>query len=132
MILSAGFVLQMMGFTWMFVLFLVCAVAYKQLVAPKGIHWFQFLYFFSSFWGQFGPNATTWLLPGELFPTETRAMSHGISAAVGKVMVSYAQSSLLVHATLFVTGTLKSAAATTQMLMHQAHLPCLIAVLQQL
>lgn len=76
--------MQMMGFSWMFVLFLICAVAYHQLVTPKGIHWFQFLYFFSSFWGQFGPNATTWLLPGELFPTETRAMSHGISAAVGK------------------------------------------------
>ncbi len=77
--------MQMMGFAWMFVLFLVCAIAYKPLTQPSGIHWFQFLYFFSSFWGQFGPNATTWLLPGELFPTEARAMSHGLSAAVGKV-----------------------------------------------
>ena len=76
---------QMMGFAWMFALFLACAVAYHPLTRPSGIHWFQFLYFFSSFWGQFGPNATTWLLPGELFPTETRAMSHGLSAAVGKV-----------------------------------------------
>jgi len=75
----------MMGFAWMFALFLVCAIAYKPLTQPSGIHWFQFLYFFSSFWGQFGPNATTWLLPGELFPTEARAMSHGLSAAVGKV-----------------------------------------------
>ncbi|KAA6426474.1 MAG: proton phosphate symporter [Trebouxia sp. A1-2] len=74
----------MIGFAWMFVLFLVCAIAYKPLTHPSGIHWFQFLYFFSSFWGQFGPNATTWLLPGELFPTEARAMSHGLSAAVGK------------------------------------------------
>lgn len=76
--------MQMMGFAWMFALFLVCAIAYKPLTQPSGIHWFQFLYFFSSFWGQFGPNATTWLLPGELFPTEARAMSHGLSAAVGK------------------------------------------------
>ncbi|KAL0027711.1 hypothetical protein WJX79_010856 [Trebouxia sp. C0005] len=76
--------MQMIGFAWMFVLFLVCAIAYKPLTHPSGIHWFQFLYFFSSFWGQFGPNATTWLLPGELFPTEARAMSHGLSAAVGK------------------------------------------------
>lgn len=91
-ILSAGPVMQMMGFSWMFVLFLICAVAYHHLVTPRGIHWFQFLYFFSSFWGQFGPNATTWLLPGELFPTETRAMSHGISAAVGKVRASCLQS----------------------------------------
>ena len=77
--------MQMMGFAWMFILFLVCAIAYKPLTQPSGIHWFQFLYFFSSFWGQFGPNATTWLLPGELFPTEARAMSHGLSAAIGKV-----------------------------------------------
>lgn len=79
--------MQMMGFAWMFILFLVCAIAYKPLTQPSGIHWFQFLYFFSSFWGQFGPNATTWLLPGELFPTEARAMSHGLSAAVGKVTI---------------------------------------------
>ncbi len=79
---------QMMGFSWMFALFLACAVAYKPLTKPAGIHWFQFLYFFSSFWGQFGPNATTWLLPGELFPTEARAMSQGLSAAVGKVRLT--------------------------------------------
>lgn len=85
----------MMGFAWMFALFLACAVAYSPLTKPSGIHWFQFLYFFSSFWGQFGPNATTWLLPGELFPTETRAMSHGLSAAVGKVLVTSALASLL-------------------------------------
>jgi hypothetical protein len=41
-----------------------------------------------SFFGQWGPNATTWLLPSELFPTETRAMSHGLAAATGKVMPS--------------------------------------------
>ena len=34
--------------------------------------------------GQWGPNATTWLLPAELAPTELRSMCHGFSAAVGK------------------------------------------------
>lgn len=29
-------------------------------------------------------NATTWMLPGEVFPTEVRATCHGVSAAVGK------------------------------------------------
>ena len=29
-------------------------------------------------------NATTWMLPGEIFPTEVRATCHGISAATGK------------------------------------------------
>ncbi|KAG2425952.1 hypothetical protein HXX76_013325 [Chlamydomonas incerta] len=76
--------MQMMGFSWMFVLFLICAVHYTELSTPQYIHAFQFLYYFSSFWGQFGPNATTWLLPAELAPTELRSMSHGFSAAVGK------------------------------------------------
>lgn len=31
-----------------------------------------------------GPNATTWLLPAEVVPTEMRAMCHGFAAAVGK------------------------------------------------
>ncbi len=31
-----------------------------------------------------GQNATTWMLPGEIFPTEVRATCHGISAATGK------------------------------------------------
>ncbi|GIL71055.1 hypothetical protein Vretifemale_1695 [Volvox reticuliferus] len=76
--------MQMMGFSWMFVLFLICAVHYDALRTPKYIHTFQFLYYFSSFWGQWGPNATTWLLPAELAPTEVRSMCHGFSAAVGK------------------------------------------------
>ena len=33
-------------------------------------------------------NATTWMLPGEIFPTEVRATCHGISAATGKVRTS--------------------------------------------
>ncbi len=33
---------------------------------------------------QWGPNATTWLLPSELYPTEVRALAHGMSAAAGK------------------------------------------------
>ena len=51
------------------------------------LYWWvlQALYFLSSFFGQFGPNATTWLLPGEVFPTDIRATCHGISAATGKV-----------------------------------------------
>src|SRR5205823_2158873 len=32
-----------------------------------------------------GPNATTYLLPAELFPTELRASGHGLAAASGKV-----------------------------------------------
>ncbi len=34
--------------------------------------------------GYHAQNATTWMLPGEIFPTEVRATCHGISAATGK------------------------------------------------
>jgi MFS family permease len=33
----------------------------------------------------FGPNATTYMLPAQLFPTRLRATGHGFSAASGKV-----------------------------------------------
>ena len=33
----------------------------------------------------FGPNATTFLIPSEIYPASIRARAHGISAAVGKV-----------------------------------------------
>jgi len=32
-----------------------------------------------------GPNATTYIIPGEIFPTRYRASCHGISAASGKL-----------------------------------------------
>jgi hypothetical protein len=32
-----------------------------------------------------GPNATTFLLPAELFPTSLRASGHGLAAASGKI-----------------------------------------------
>ena len=35
-------------------LFYVSAAAFKPLTSKGGIQTFQFIYFFSSFWGQFG------------------------------------------------------------------------------
>eukprot|EP00884_Botryococcus_braunii_P017221 jgi/Botrbrau1/4182/Bobra.0192s0042.1 len=78
--------LQNMGFLIVFVCFLVCGVEYDWLIStPQTLHLFQFLYFASSFFGQFGPNATTWMLPGEIFPTDVRATCHGLSATIGKL-----------------------------------------------
>jgi hypothetical protein len=43
--------MQNVGFIMMFVLFLICGVAFPQLRgSTTGLHVFQFLYFFSSFW----------------------------------------------------------------------------------
>jgi PHS family inorganic phosphate transporter-like MFS transporter len=38
-----------------------------------------------------GPNATTFIVPGECFPTRYRSTSHGISAASGKIGAIVAQ-----------------------------------------
>ena len=43
------------------------------------------LYLTSSFVGQVGPNATTFCLPAEIFPTQLRTKCHGIAAASGKL-----------------------------------------------
>ena len=43
------------------------------------------LYVVGQFAFNFGPNATTYILPAELFPTRYRASCHGISAATGKL-----------------------------------------------
>lgn len=66
--------MQTIGFMMMFVLFLICGVAYPTLTASAvGLHAFQALYFLSSFFNQFGPNCTTWLVAAEVYPTDVRA-----------------------------------------------------------
>lgn len=49
------------------------------------------LYILAQFFFNFGPNATTFIVPGECFPTRYRSTSHGISAASGKVGAIIAQ-----------------------------------------
>ncbi|QNP95240.1 YALIA101S15e00716g1_1 [Yarrowia lipolytica] len=39
----------------------------------------------------FGPNTTTFIVPGEVFPTRYRSSAHGISAAAGKIGAIIAQ-----------------------------------------
>ncbi|CAG8562499.1 16909_t:CDS:2 [Dentiscutata erythropus] len=60
--------IQLMGFGLLTVLFVILAAAYTQL------------FFFN-----FGPNTTTFVIPGEIFPTRYRSTGHGISAASGKL-----------------------------------------------
>lgn len=75
--------MQVVGFFMMFACFLPIGIAYDTLI-NDAIGALQFLYFFSSFWIQFGPNCTTFLVAGEMFPTDVRAFFHGISAACGQ------------------------------------------------
>jgi len=62
-------------------LFVSCGFLYLQLSSAALV----VLYLGSSFFGQLGPNATTFLIPAEIFPTEMRTTAHGICAASGKV-----------------------------------------------
>ena len=51
----------------------------------------MFLYCFANFFQNFGPNVTTFVIPGEVFPTRYRATGHGFSAACGKLGAIVAQ-----------------------------------------
>lgn len=49
------------------------------------------LYIVAQFFQNFGPNTTTFIIPGEIFPTRYRSTAHGLSAASGKVGAIIAQ-----------------------------------------
>lgn len=77
--------MQMLGFLMDFVLFVVPAFHYNYYTSPEHIGAFQTMYFLSSFFNQFGPNAVTFLVAAEVYPTPIRATAHGFSAACGKL-----------------------------------------------
>lgn len=77
--------MQMLGFGVMSVLFATVSGGFNILNQPgTGAKVFQAIFFFSNFWVQFGPNCTTFLVAGEVYPPSVRSTLHGISAAVGK------------------------------------------------
>lgn len=73
---------QMLGFCMMAICFaLIAVISHIQLHLVL----FLILFGFSFFFTNFGPNATTFLIPSEVYPTSIRARAHGLSAAIGKV-----------------------------------------------
>lgn len=77
--------MQIIGFLMDFILFVVPAFNYEYYTSPAHIGAFQAMYFLSSFFNQFGPNAVSFLVAAEVFPTPIRATAHGFSAAFGKL-----------------------------------------------
>ncbi|MGH3267209.1 MAG: MFS transporter, partial [Trebonia sp.] len=73
--------LQLTGFAMMALCFAVIGLipGMTTAVAP-----FLVVYGVSYFFTEFGPNVTTFVLPGEVFPTQVRATGHGIAAGIGK------------------------------------------------
>lgn len=79
--------IQLMGFTILTILFIIIGFAYNHLSG----HALLALYVLAQFFFNFGPNSTTFIVPGECFPTRYRSTSHGFSAASGKVGAIIAQ-----------------------------------------
>jgi MFS family permease len=74
--------IQCVGFLVMAITFLLLAIIppLKSMVIP-----FLAIYGFSFFFTEFGPNATTFVYPSEIFPVQVRTTGHGIAAAMGKI-----------------------------------------------
>jgi MFS family permease len=74
--------LQLVGFAMMSACFAVIGLVPGMTTAVVP---FLLAYGTSYFFTEFGPNVTTFVIPGELFRTEVRATAHGISAGAGKL-----------------------------------------------
>ncbi|KAI9000665.1 phosphate transporter [Trametes punicea] len=84
--------IQLMGFIMLTILFVIMGFAYDKLTATEAArNAFTFLYCLTNFFQNFGPNTTTFIVPGEAFPTRYRSTAHGISAASGKLGAIVAQ-----------------------------------------
>lgn len=79
--------IQFMGFVILTALFFIIGFAFDKLGSSALLA----LYVLCQFFFNFGPNATTFIVPGECFPTRYRSTSHGISAASGKIGAILAQ-----------------------------------------
>ncbi|CAK7896902.1 inorganic phosphate transporter Pho84p [[Candida] anglica] len=82
--------IQMGGFAILTILFVAIGFGYDKLKKNNG-HGLLALYVLCQFFQNFGPNTTTFIIPGEIFPTRYRSTAHGISAATGKVGAIIAQ-----------------------------------------
>ncbi|KAI2618843.1 phosphate permease [Hypoxylon sp. NC1633] len=73
--------IQMGGFIILTILFIIMGFAYNHISSNSLLA----IYVLAQFFFNFGPNMTTFIVPGEVFPTRYRSTSHGISAASGKI-----------------------------------------------
>jgi len=74
--------IQVLGFCMMAVAFLAMALIPNL---EKQATLFVVVYGISFFFTEFGPNATTFVYPSEIFPVRVRTTGHGIAAAMGKL-----------------------------------------------
>ena len=87
--------IQITGFYVMTLLYLVCSLGHDWFVSSDGAAdpnldyikrmCYLLVYSFTFTFSNFGPNTTSFVIPGEIYPAEVRATAHGISAACGKL-----------------------------------------------
>jgi len=78
--------IQIQGFFFMAVLFLLLGLLYETLTrSTSGRVVMLILYGLTFFFSNFGPNSTTFILPSETFPENIRTTLNGFSAAMGKL-----------------------------------------------
>ncbi|CBI23637.3 unnamed protein product, partial [Vitis vinifera] len=78
------FAIQLMGFFFMTVFMFALAIPYNHWTHKENRIGFVVMYSLTFFFANFGPNATTFVVPAEIFPARLRSTCHGISAAAGK------------------------------------------------
>uniref|UniRef100_A0A7S1TNM4 Major facilitator superfamily (MFS) profile domain-containing protein n=1 Tax=Phaeomonas parva TaxID=124430 RepID=A0A7S1TNM4_9STRA len=90
---------QVVGFTGMMVIFVILVItegsvwketgsgAGRELKFPHGFSYWVFLMLYTTqlVFDASGPGMSTYVIPGEIFPTRMRGTCHGISAASGKI-----------------------------------------------
>jgi MFS family permease len=74
--------IQCLGFGMMALTFALLALIPN---IEKTVYLFLCIYGLSFFFTEFGPNATTFVYPSEIFPVRVRTTAHGITAAMGKL-----------------------------------------------
>ncbi|XP_061359158.1 inorganic phosphate transporter 1-4-like [Gastrolobium bilobum] len=79
------FTIQLMGFFFMTVFMFALAIPYEHWTLRENRIGFVVLYSLTFFFANFGPNATTFVVPAEIFPARFRSTCHGISSACGKL-----------------------------------------------
>eukprot|EP00405_Crypthecodinium_cohnii_P013874 CAMPEP_0206445918 /NCGR_PEP_ID=MMETSP0324_2-20121206/15812_1 /ASSEMBLY_ACC=CAM_ASM_000836 /TAXON_ID=2866 /ORGANISM="Crypthecodinium cohnii, Strain Seligo" /LENGTH=511 /DNA_ID=CAMNT_0053914261 /DNA_START=159 /DNA_END=1694 /DNA_ORIENTATION=- len=76
--------LQILGYVAIAILFFILGLGYNWLKSSSpGL--FFVLYAMTFLFANFGPNTTTYVIPGEIFPSQIKATFHGFSAASGKI-----------------------------------------------
>ncbi|GAB4843129.1 Low affinity inorganic phosphate transporter 1 [Ancistrocladus abbreviatus] len=78
------FWIQLGGFIMMTVFMFALGIPYHHWQQKAHRGGFIAMYSLTFFFANFGPNATTFVVPAEVFPARLRSTCHGISAAAGK------------------------------------------------